>query len=175
MEEGNEEAAARAVRFIKMLHGYMLVQSGIPVIYSGDEIGQLNDNEYHKDPKKAEDSRYLHRGSFSWEKAELRKKEGSYQKEIFDCIRRMEVLRAMHPVFLNQAAVWTADTYDAAVLCVNRTFEDEKLTALFNFAGEERTAWINEDGMYVDLMSGERMEGKEVQLPAYGMRWLLRE
>ena len=175
LEEGNEEAAARAVRFIKMLHGYMLVQSGIPVIYSGDEIGQLNDNEYHKDPKKAEDSRYLHRGSFSWEKAELRKEEGSYQKEIFDCIRRMEDLRAMHPVFLNQAAVWTADTYDAAVLCVNRTFEDEKLTALFNFAGEERTAWINEDGMYVDLMSGERMEGKEVQLPAYGMRWLLRE
>ena len=175
MEEGNEEAAARAVRFIKMLHGYMLVQSGITVIYSGDEIGQLNDNEYHKDPKKAEDSRYLHRGSFSWEKAELRKEEGSYQKEIFDCIRRMENLRAMHPVFLNQAAVWTADTYDAAVLCVNRTFEDEKLTALFNFAGEERTAWINEDGMYVDLMSGERMEGKEVQLPAYGMRWLLRE
>lgn len=175
LEEGNEEAAARAVRFIKMLHGYMLVQSGIPVIYSGDEIGQLNDNEYHKDPKKAEDSRYLHRGSFSWEKAELRKKEGSYQKEIFDCIRRMENLRAMHPVFLNQAAVWTADTYDAAVLCVNRTFEDEKLTALFNFSGEERTAWINEDGMYVDLMSGERMEGKEVQLPAYGMRWLLRE
>ncbi len=175
LEEGNEEAAARAVRFIKMLHGYMLVQSGIPVIYSGDEIGQLNDNEYHKDPKKAEDSRYLHRGSFSWEKAELRKKEGSYQKEIFDCIRRMENLRAMHLVFLNQAAVWTADTYDAAVLCVNRTFEDEKLTALFNFAGEERTAWINEDGMYVDLMSGERMEGKEVQLPAYGMRWLLRE
>ncbi len=58
---------------------------------------------------------------------------------------------------------------------MNRTFEDEKLTALFNFAGEERTAWINEDGMYVDLMSGERMEGKEVQLPAYGMRWLLRE
>ena len=175
LEEGNEEAAARAVRFIKMLHGYMLVQSGIPVIYSGDEIGQLNDNEYHKDPKKAEDSRYLHRGSFSWEKAELRKEEGSYQKEIFDCIRRMENLRAMHPVFLNQAAVWTADTYDAAVLCVNRTFEDEKLTALFNFSGEERTAWINEDGMYVDLMSGERMEGKEVQLPAYGMRWLLRE
>ena len=175
LEEGNEEAAARSVRLIEMLHGYMLVQSGIPVIYSGDEIGQLNDNGYHNDPKKAEDSRYLHRGSFSWEKAELRKKEGSYQKEIFDCIRRMENLRAMHPVFLNQAAVWTADTYDAAVLCVNRTFEDEKLTALFNFSGEERTAWINEDGMYVDLMSGERMEGKEVQLPAYGMRWLLRE
>ncbi len=175
LEEGNEEAAARSVRLIEMLHGYMLVQSGIPVIYSGDEIGQLNDNGYHNDPKKAEDSRYLHRGSFSWEKAELRKTEGSYQKEIFDCIRRMEDLRAVHPVFLNQAAVWTADTYDAAILCVNRAYGEEKLTALFNFAGEERTAWINEEGMYVDLICGERMEGREVKLPAYGMRWLLRE
>ena len=175
LEEGNEEAAARSVRLIEMLHGYMLVQSGIPVIYSGDEIGQLNDNGYHNDPKKAEDSRYLHRGSFSWEKAELRKTEGSYQKEIFDCLRRMEDLRAVHPVFLNQAAVWTADTYDAAILCVNRAYGEEKLTALFNFAGEERTAWINEEGMYVDLLSGEQMEGREVKLPAYGMRWLLRE
>lgn len=175
LEEGNKEAAARSVRLIEMLHGYMLVQSGIPVIYSGDEIGQLNDNGYHNDPKKAEDSRYLHRGSFSWEKAELRKTEGSYQKEIFDCIRRMEDLRAVHPVFLNQAAVWTADTYDAAILCVNRAYGEEKLTALFNFAGEERTAWINEEGMYVDLLSGEQMEGREVKLPAYGMRWLLRE
>lgn len=175
LEEENEEAAARSVRFIEMLHGYMLVQSGIPVIYSGDEIGQLNDNGYHNDPRKAEDSRYLHRGSFSWEKAELRKTEGSYQKEIFDCIRKMEDLRAVHPVFLNQAAVWTADTYDAAILCVNRAYGEEKLTALFNFAGEERTAWINEEGMYVDLICGERMEGREVKLPAYGMRWLLRE
>lgn len=175
LEEGNEKAAARAVRFIEMLHGYMLVQSGIPVIYSGDEIGQLNDNGYHNDPKKAEDSRYLHRGSFSWELAKLRKEEGSYQKKIFDCIRRMEDLRAMHPVFLNQAAVWTADTYDAAILCINRAYGEEKLTALFNFAGEERTAWINEDGMYLDLISDERMEGRAVKLPAYGMRWLLRE
>lgn len=175
VEDGDQEAASRAVRFVQMLHGYMLVQSGIPVIYSGDEIGQFNDNGYHEDPKKAEDSRYLHRGSFSWEKAELRKQEGSYQKEIFDCIRRMETLRAEHPVFLNQAAVWTADTYDAAILCVNRTFEEEKLTALFNFSGEERTAWIHEDGTYVDLISGERMEGQNVKIPAYGVLWLLRE
>jgi amylosucrase len=175
LEEGNEEAVSRAVRFVQMLHGYMLVQSGIPVIYSGDEIGQLNDNEYREDPRKAEDSRYLHRGSFSWEKAELRKKEGSYQKEIFDCIRRMEALRAEHPVFLNQATVWTADTFDASILCVNRTFEEEKLTALFNFSGEERTAWINEDGMYVDLISEERMEARAVKLLPYGMKWLLRE
>ena len=34
-----------------MLHAYMLSQSGIPVIYSGDEIGQENDYTYHENPK----------------------------------------------------------------------------------------------------------------------------
>ena len=41
--EKDDEALDRAVRLDLMLHAYMLVQSGIPVIYSGDEIGQEND------------------------------------------------------------------------------------------------------------------------------------
>ena len=53
-----------------MLHAWLFTQSGIPVIYSGDEIGQLNDYTYKKDPEKWADSRYLHRGKFPWEKVE---------------------------------------------------------------------------------------------------------
>jgi amylosucrase len=49
-----------------MLHAFLLTQSGIPVLYSGDEIGQLNDYSYHNDPHKKDDSRYLHRGSVDW-------------------------------------------------------------------------------------------------------------
>ena len=29
-----------------MLHAYMFMQSGIPVLYSGDEIAQVNDYTY---------------------------------------------------------------------------------------------------------------------------------
>ena len=29
-----------------MLNAYLFIQSGIPVIYSGDEIGQVNDYSY---------------------------------------------------------------------------------------------------------------------------------
>ena len=52
-----------------MLHGFMLTLSGIPMLYSGDEIGQLNDYRYKEDPKKAADSRYVHRGAFDWNMA----------------------------------------------------------------------------------------------------------
>ena len=37
-----------------MLHAYMFMQSGIPVLYSGDEIGQINDYTYKEDPGKAD-------------------------------------------------------------------------------------------------------------------------
>lgn len=174
-EEGDVQAEEQAVRCIQMLHGYMLVQSGIPVIYSGDEIGQFNDNRYREDSRKAEDSRYLHRGSFRWDLEKLRKKEGSFQQKIFDAVRKMEKIRAEHPVFLSQAAVWTAETYENAVLCVNRAYGDEKLTALFNFGRNEHTAWISEEGQYRDLITGEVMGAESVRLPGYGMRWLLRQ
>ena len=36
----------RAIRLDVMLHAYMFMQSGIPVLYSGDEIGQINDYSY---------------------------------------------------------------------------------------------------------------------------------
>ena len=42
----------RAISCDLMLHAWMLVQSGIPVLYSGDEIGQLNDYTYHDDPER---------------------------------------------------------------------------------------------------------------------------
>ncbi len=64
--EGNVEGVDRAVRYDITLHAFMLSQSGIPVIYSGDEIGQVNDYSYKDDPDKAVDSRYLHRGEFNW-------------------------------------------------------------------------------------------------------------
>ena len=65
--EADGEAIDRAVRYDIMLHAYMLVQSGITVLYSGDEIGQLNDYSYHEVPEKHEDSRYLHRGNYRWD------------------------------------------------------------------------------------------------------------
>ena len=59
----------RAIQKILMLNAYLFIQSGIPVIYSGDEIGQLNDYSYKDDPDadRAADSRYVHRGHFRWE------------------------------------------------------------------------------------------------------------
>ncbi len=48
--------------------------------------------------------------------------------------------------------------------------------ALFNFHEGERIAWINEDdGLYQDLITGEKMEAKGVKMPGHGVYWLLKQ
>ncbi len=174
--EQDKAALSRAIKLDLMLHAYMFTQSGIPVIYSGDEIGQENDYSYHEDPVRREDSRYLHRGKFRWDLEERRKEKDSVQARIFDEIGRMEEIRGRHPVFESDADVWTADTWEDSVLCVIRAKGDEKLVALFNFSEWDKTAWINEDdGEYVDLISGRTMEAKGVDIPGYGAYWLLKK
>lgn len=174
--EKDEEALRKAVRYDLTLHAYMMTQAGIPVIYSGDEIGQENDYTYHQDPKKWEDSRYLHRGNFHWDLAKLRSEEGTVPGDIFQGLKKMEEIRKTHACFSADATVWTLDTWDDSILGLVKTKENEKLVALFNFSEYDKVAWINEDdGMYVDLFTGRQMEARGVQIPAYGCYWLLKK
>ncbi len=173
LEKGDPEAVDRALSCDLMLHACMMTLSGIPMLYSGDEIGALNDYSYRQDPAKAADSRYVHRGKFHWEAAAKRHCQGMPEQRLFEGIGELERLRKRHRVFLNAAAVRTADTYDPALLCLVRELEEEKLVAVFNFSSGGRTAWISEEGSYEDLLSGETMEGKNVWMKPFQARWLL--
>ena len=156
-----------------MLHAYMFTLSGIPVLYSGDEVAQENDYGYHNDPLKAADSRYLHRGDMDWERAAQRKIPGTPEQRVFDGLRQLETLRAAHRVFDGGADVWIVNTRSDSVLGIGRYFRGEKLVALFNFAADERTVNIDELGEYTDLLTGEAADKWHVTLPAGGFVWML--
>ena len=144
LEEQDEKQVDAAIERILMLHAYMFMQSGIPVIYSGDEIGQLNDYGYKNDPDKAEDSRYLHRGAFSWENAEKKRIKGSVQERIFYGLKKLEEMRAGEKVFAADADCYTVETGENAVLCIVREYENERITGIFNFSNEEKTIMLEE-------------------------------
>lgn len=171
--EGNVWKLDRAIRLHIMLHAFLFTQSGVPVIYSGDEIGQLNDYGYHNDPYKWDDSRYLHRGAFSWDEAALRKDTESREGRIFNALRKLENLRSAHPVFLTAADTWIIETYNDHVLGIGRYYDGEKLVALFNFSPQDETAWVNEPENHTDLMTGEPRRAQAVGIPAFDFAWLL--
>ena len=174
--EGNEEGVNRGIRYDITLHAFMLSQSGIPVIYSGDEIGQLNDYSYHENPEKAADSRYLHRGDFHWDLAENRHRPETVQGKLFPAFNHLEKLRKAHSVFNSDASLHTIDTWDSSILALVRENEEEKFIGIYNFSEYDKVAWINEeDGIYTDLISGREMEAKGVQIPAFGCFWLCRK
>lgn len=172
-KEQDAGAAERAVRLVLMLHAYMFMQSGIPVLYSGDEIGQLNDYTYKEDSNKAADSRYLHRGPMDWKLADKRKDLNTVEGKIFQGLSRLEQIRKTEQVFVSEADTWTIETWDPSVLCIGRYYDGEKIIGIFNFSEYDRTAWINEtDGDYVDLLSGEDKKPVGVDIPAYGFYYM---
>lgn len=171
--EKNEAMMESAVKLDVMLHAYMFMQSGIPVLYSGDEIGQVNDYTYKEDVNKAEDSRYLHRGAFIWENAEKIDDLSTVEGKIFSALDKLETIRKKEKAFMSNADTWTIETYEKEVLCIGRYYEGEKIIGLFNFSEHDKTAWINEtDGEYEELFTGKMMKACGVDIPAYGFYYL---
>ncbi len=172
--EANADKIAQAVACDLMLHGYLLAQSGIPVLYSGDEIGQTNDYTYKNDPDKWADSRYLHRGNFPWDKVE---KKDPVAMKIFDALRHMEEIRASHDVFSCNANVYTIETGCASVLGIVREYAGHELRAFFNFSNMDQLIWTmpeDQADIYTDLISGKTLRELGAVMPRYGCWWFYR-
>ena len=176
----------KAVKCIVMLHAYLLSQSGIPMLYSGDEIGQLNDYTYKEDPDKRADSRYLHRGSFPWESV-----KEEVPGRIFEALRKLEKIRANLDIFSMEAKTYTFETGSGQVLGLCRELGEKKFVAYYNFGetpvkvdgsilgfyGEKAEVSADkpeDDKPFVDLVTGEKLSGDIGEVEGYGYLWLCR-
>ena len=172
--EQDEEKMERAVGKDIMLHAYMFTQSGIPMLYSGDEVGQVNDYTYKDDPDKAPDSRYIHRGKFCWDLAENIEKKGSVQEKIFHALTRLEEIRRKDAVFSADAVVYTKDYSDTSILWIVRKAEGRELHAVFNFSDEEKEIWMPEVTEYTDLLTGKTEMIEKSRVQSWDFFWLER-
>ena len=175
-----------AIKLDIMLHAFLFTQSGIPVLYSGDEIGQLNYYDYHNDPKKAEDSRYIHRGQFIWANAAKREDMTTPEGKIFNAIKTLMGLRDTLSVFSNSADTWLIETNNDHVLGIGRYYGEktkkEKMLAFFNFSNEPQTISTTENlgGIfkYHNMITGEKFNNYgtgQIKLEGFGFLWLLAE
>lgn len=140
----DSEAYATALQRDIFMHSVMSFLKGFPMLNCGDEIGQLNGWDYRGDPDRADDSRNLHRTAFDWEKAEKRKVGGTLQSSIWDGLKKLRELRK-NPCFDSNAAVYTMDTDNPAVLAVHRCSDEKSLTAVFNFSDRQQTVCLGKN------------------------------
>jgi amylosucrase len=93
LESGNPDALQASIRTIDLLHSVIMAFGGIPLVYYGDAIGVLNDESYLLDDDKKTDSRWVHRPTMNWSKAQLRNVPGSVEYSIFKSLRKMIAVR----------------------------------------------------------------------------------
>ena len=174
-ETNNSAMLDRGLRLVLMLYALIFTMSGLPILYSGDELAQENDLSYHDDPLKMADSRYLHRGCLDWEAAARIKGKDTVEHYIFSALRSLEMFRSAHRVFGSQADVWIVNTGDDRVLGIGRYFNGEKLLALFNFSESELSVSVEEVGRFTDISTGEPCDVNIIPVLPGGHRWLICE
>ncbi len=171
IEERDEYQGELAIKRIILLQVFAFVANGIPVLYSGDELGQLNDYSYTQDPNKARDSRFIHRGRFDWKAADSINDLTRYSSQIFYRLNRYIRAAKGHSMMGNNNILKSIYTSDPAVVCmlvIPRHPEDENqlMVVLANFSEHQKNMSLKEhdySAVKTQLWS-ELLQGKQVRL-----------
>jgi amylosucrase len=180
LEAGDGAAVDTAIARIALSHAIIMGWGGIPVIWSGDELAQLNDPAWHTEPGHEADNRWAHRPRLDWELAERRHEPFSIQQRVFDGLAHLHRVRAGLPQFHASVPARITEVFDDAVLPVLREHPLGPLLGLYNVRNDWRpypramlTALGLDDG--VDRVSGDRLsygDDGNLWLPPYGFRWI---
>ena len=161
-----------AVRRILLIHGIILTAGGIPLIYLGDELGQLNAYTYRNDPTKAGDSRWVHRPRSDAAMLGRRNDEATLEGRIYLGLRRMITLRQTHDAFSGND-LQVMDVGSAHVLGFVRQHAGSRALVVGNFSEHAQIVPANVLRLYglgynlSNLLTGQPYELNDLQLNPY--------
>jgi amylosucrase len=177
---GLEARDPGAVGRILLAHSIILSTGGIPLLYLGDEVGQLNDYSYRDQPGLAEDSRWVNRPPYPAAAYAHRLDPSTAAGRIFRGLRHLlEVRRrtrelaggtlvpfdAKNPHLLAYQRPGHVDGKDTLVLVVANVADEAQTIDALTLSGLPRTAQ--------DLLTGEERSLRQgLGLPAHGVAWL---
>jgi amylosucrase len=185
LESGDEEAINAAVSTIALLHSVILSFGGLPLMYYGDAVGTLNNLEFLSDPATQNDSRWVHRSRFDWEKAERRHQSGTVEQRIFSALRKMIALRKELAAFADFDNRHLLLVDNPNLLVFYRTDPENcrnRVLVVNNFNVETQSIPVEaltphgffSHGSMTDLYSGERVnvEDEQLLIPPLSFYWL---
>jgi amylosucrase len=162
LTEETEAEVELALRRILLIHGIILTIGGIPLLYLGDEIGQLNDYSYYDDPAKADDSRWVHRPFMKWDKADRRATSTTIEGRLYQRLRKLIELRQTHEAVSN-GEMEVIETGSEHVFGFVRAHGSERIAVLANFTEQTQTIeafHVRQQGFTqecIDLVTGATM------------------
>lgn len=159
-----------------LAHALALSTGGIPLLYLGDELGQLNDYTYRDDPAHADDSRWVHRPAADAEAFAARHDPSTVAGRIHARLTALIEARRRTPEFADipltpfhtpHPSVVGFQRLGAAgsVLVLANVGDDAVTIDAVTLSGFRGSATDVVDGTTADLSGG-------LELAAHGFRWL---
>lgn len=173
LEDGDEDQVDLAVRRILAAQAVMLTSVGIPLLYLGDEIGQLNDYRYRDDPLLAGDNRWMHRPFFDWDLANQAGNGEGPQARILAGMRRLIELRKREPA-LGGGSPEVLATSAPSVLAYRRSDENTEIMVAVNLSERPAAGEIGLGEGWEDAFSQEPSHADTISLEPYEFRVLRR-
>ena len=94
---GSDEERDLAARALRLAHAVVLGWGGIPVIWSGDELGQPNDPHWADEPGHEDDNRWAHRPRLDRERHDARHDPTTTAGRVFEDLKGLIRTRASLP------------------------------------------------------------------------------
>ncbi|MDC8829895.1 alpha-amylase family glycosyl hydrolase [Alteromonas gilva] len=176
-----------AIKRILLVHSIIFSIGGIPLLYSGDELGLLNDYSYRDDPAKRHDDRWVNRIAVTTAhidniEAPVQAEESLHrqaQKRVFQTLKSMLSIRKSQPLFgAARTHILSTENQHCFVYC--RTAEnDHKMLVVCNFSEQPQTIDASTLRVFAepcseDLLSGATVNNNEpLALSAYQQYWLI--
>lgn len=172
VKEETEREVELAIRRILLIHAVILTAGGIPLLYLGDEIGTLNDYSYRNDPRKFNDSRWVHRPAANWQRIELRMDASTNEGRVYQGLQRLIRLRKSCSE-LADGLLQGVETGTPQVLGFLRINAGEQVLALANFSEQPQILPANQLRLYglsyrfTDLVTGAEVPAGDLILEPY--------
>ncbi len=161
---------------VLLAHTLALSTGGIPLLYLGDEVAQLNDYSYADDPVRRGDSRWVHRGNSPRDRYAQRGNLDTAAGRVFRRLTKLIAVRQSAPELAGNDLIGFRTPY-TSVIGYQRPGETTRVLVLANvgdrevridpltLSGFERSAFDLIHDVELDLDEG-------IDLPAHGFVWL---
>ena len=174
-ETGDQAALDRAIDRLISAYAIVFGFGGIPLLYMGDELGQLNDHSFLDDPTKAEDNRWIHRPAMDWDRVKRARNKEGVEGAIFAAFKSLIKARQRLGSLHAATGAEVSTLADGSVLVIRRKHASGDLIQIYNLS--ESTHYIErgsllQANMYEHISAQEMHFEHTVAVAPYSSWWL---
>jgi len=136
---GDGEGVGQGLARLFLAHAVVAGWGGIPVVWSGDELGMPNDPGWAREPGHEDDNRWAHRERLDWTVAARRDDLDTVSGKVFQGLHHLAGVRAGLPQLHASAQTRVLLETDDGVLAVIRTHPSGSMVCVYNVTASWQT------------------------------------